>query len=153
MNIHKHIRNVVALLLFMPMLAQATLGQRADTVGGNQELTKFKAALPKAISGSYTLHRLQLPSGTSVREYADEFGIVFAVAWDGPTKPDLNQLLGRYFTEYESGAGASTRRHRNHMVVRKFDFVIQSEGRMRAFRGKAYLPQSIPVGVSIEELK
>jgi hypothetical protein len=57
------------------------------------------------------VHRLQLPSGTSVREYADAGGTVFAVAWDGPTKPDLNQLPGQYFAEYENRSVANTRGH------------------------------------------
>lgn len=153
MNMHGYIRSTVAMLLCVPALASATLGQRADTVANDQAQMKAKAAsATRAVSSAYTLHGLQLPSGTAVREYADADGMVFAVAWDGPTKPDLNQLLGQYFTEYESGSVANTRGH-SRMMVRKPDIVIRSEGRMRGFHGKAYLPQSVPAGVSIEELQ
>ena len=84
-----------------------------------------------------------LPSGTRVREFVGTDGKVFAVAWNGPTVPNLRQALGRYFDAYVTEA---KNKHAGHgqLQVSQSDLVVQSGGHMRAFAGRAYLPQSIP---------
>ena len=59
------------------------------------------ALLRIARDDAYTVHEMQSSSGTAVREYVSSTGTVFAVAWQGPWLPDLRQLLGPYFDDYQ----------------------------------------------------
>jgi len=82
---------------------------------------------------------------TVLREFATVGGIVFAVAWSGPAMPNLQQTLGSYFDVYVTAAKAPHAGHR-HLQVQQDNFVMQSSGRMRAFTGRAYLPQAVRPG-------
>jgi len=101
---------------------------------------------------SYRVHEIQLPSGTVLREYVAAGGSVFAVTWSGPAVPNLRQALGRYFDVYVTAAQAQ-HGGRHHLQIRKSDFVIEVGGHMRAFSGRAYLPQALPAGMSADELR
>ena len=96
------------------------------------------------------MHELQLPSGTVLREYAAG-GNVFAVAWNGPTMPNLKQILGQYFPEFVAGVAAGPVNHR-HLQLQRGDLIVQSSGRMRAFAGRAYLATHLPAGVSADDV-
>ena len=52
------------------------------------------------------------PSGTTVREYVSSNGTVFAVAWQGPWLPDLRQMLGPYFDDYQRALQSTTGKRR-----------------------------------------
>src|ERR1039458_677209 len=71
---------------------QATLGGTVDTVQG--DVLDMHATRRVAMHAGYVVHELTLASGTVVREFVGPSGVVFGVAWQGPIKPDLNQLLG-----------------------------------------------------------
>jgi len=91
-----------------------------------------------------------------VREYVTRAGQVFAVSWQGPTLPDLSQLLGRYFARFQSAALAQHQVNPGiHRVftLKQSDLVILSTGRLRAFHGIAYLPTLVPSGVSVDQLQ
>ena len=98
------------------------------------------------------MHRLQLPSGISVKEYVSPAGMVFAVSWQGPDIPDLQQILGRYFETYvnalNSRDGVS-----GPGTVALPGLVVQSAGHMRAFSGRAYVPLMLPQGVAEKEIQ
>lgn len=100
----------------------------------------------------FTLHELQAPSGTTIREYVSPAGTVFGVAWQGPFMPDLRQLLGAHFDEYVA-AMETSRIRRSPVLVQLPGFVLQSSGHMRAFAGSAYLPQALPPDVAAEEIR
>ncbi|WP_374190163.1 DUF2844 domain-containing protein [Burkholderia pseudomallei] len=51
----------------------------------------------------YTVRETTLGSGTVVREYVSTAGTVFALSWQGPVAPNLSDLLGAYFPQYEAG--------------------------------------------------
>jgi hypothetical protein len=93
-----------------------------------------------------------LASGTRVREYATPAGLVFAVTWNGPALPDLQQTLGTHFADYTMAAQTNPNGHR-HLHYAGSDVVIESGGRMRAFFGRAYLKALLPAGVSATELR
>jgi hypothetical protein len=48
----------------------------------------------------YTLHEITREDGTVVKEFVSPAGIVFAVSWQGPSLPNLVQLLGNYFPQF-----------------------------------------------------
>jgi len=132
-----------------PQLALATLGEPETTIAA--DAAELKASVKSTEQTNYRVHEIQLPSGTVLREFATVGGIVFAVAWSGPAMPNLQQALGSYFDVYVTAAKAPHAGHR-HLQVQQDNFVMQSSGRMRAFTGRAYLPQAVPAGVSRDEL-
>lgn len=134
----------------LPSLAGASLGDPAASV--QSDLARLHGSLNVVDHENYRVHELRLPTGTAVREFSDLDGTVFAVAWSGPTIPNLRQTLGQYFDRYVAAAKAPHPSHR-HLQVRDDDLVIQAGGHMRAFSGRAYLPHLVPGGVNIGDLR
>jgi hypothetical protein len=143
----------LALLLGMLCLApaaHASLGEPYASIAADQ--SRMSASLKVTARTGYEVHEMTLPSGTAVREYVTGNGIVFAVAWSGPYLPDLRQTLGKYFADYSAEAQSKRGGH-DHLVLNRSDLVIQSNGHMRSFAGRAYLIASVPAGVSVDELR
>lgn len=150
----------LALLGLLPALwpqsASAALGDTEASV--SDDSVKLKATLRVAAAatnraaGRYAVHELQIPAGTTIREFVSTSGVVFAVAWQGPFKPDMRLLLGRFFDTYNS-AQRSPDSTRSRLQIEHPDLVVHAGGHMRSFAGLAYAPQLLPAGVSAEELK
>ena len=141
----------IALVTFvLPICASATLGESSTSI--ETDRLSMNASLQKLHAEVYSVHEIQTPSGTTVREYVSAAGTVFAVAWQGPVMPDLRQILGRYFDRYITAAAGKHAGHR-HSEVREADLVVQSNGHVRSFSGRAYLPQLLPQGVTVEEIR
>ena len=94
----------------------------------------------------YTVHEIQSPTGTSVREFVGADGIVFAVAWQGPFVPSLRQLLGSYFPTLVQAARAQGphRAGLRTLLVHTPELVVETGGHMRALFGRAYIPDRVP---------
>lgn len=101
---------------------------------------------------NFTVHEYQSASGTAVREYAAPDGNIFAVAWNGPFMPNLEDLLGKYFDRYRL-AVASERAGLGPVMVQRPGLVVHSEGHLRAFSGKAFLPDKLPGDVTAQEIR
>jgi len=134
----------------MPWPAFAALGGDAASLQADQ--AEMNAGQTITAADAYQVYELQTATGTTIREYLSTAGTVFAVAWEGPTLPNLRQLLGDYFAQYTEAA-QSWRGGHGHLVIRQDDLVVESSGRMRAFFGRAYLPQSLPPGVAISDIR
>ncbi len=130
-------------LFVLSLPAHATLGAGVSSVGTDQVQMRAVSHSESAAT-AYTVHAISLASGTVVREYAANDGIVFGVAWDGPTLPDLKTTLGASFDRY---VAANATRRATPLAVSSDDLVVFSAGHLRAFSGRAYLPHAIPVGV------
>jgi Protein of unknown function (DUF2844) len=140
---------LLGLLVLGTAPAGATLGEPLASVASAQ--TQLRVASAKvAQRATHRLHESTLESGTVVREFTDASGIVFAVAWQGPFKPNLQVLLGSHFNRLVA-AGKQPHRDHRRLAVRDRDLVIESNGRMRAFNGLAYLPSRVPAGFNFEE--
>jgi hypothetical protein len=89
-----------------------------------------------------------------VREYVAG-GVVFGVAWQGPSIPSLRLLLGVHYQPYIQAVQEqrAQRRGRGPLSVHLPDLVVESGGHMRAFAGRAYLPAMIPQGVHAEAIR
>ena len=142
------------LLAVRVLPALAALGDNVASV--SKDRVHLHAQL-KGVTSSvgFTVHEIEAPAGTLIREYISPSGTVFAVSWSGPTKPDLQQLFGNYFSQYASASssvrhGGATRRH---FEVKQPDLVVESNGRMRAFRGRAYVPSLMPSGVTPGDIR
>jgi hypothetical protein len=140
----------VFIAALIPHVASATLGEPEVTV--QTDVAQLHAAIKSSEDRtSYRVHEIQLPSGTVMREFVAPNGNVFAVAWQGPTRPDLRQALGQYFDALAS-APRSKFSDRRHLQIQQGDLVLQSGGHMRALSGRAYLQSAIPSGVNLGDL-
>jgi hypothetical protein len=151
MNTKSILRIIAFAGVLLPMASHAALGDRAESLPSDQK--KMRAASRKvADRAQYKVHEMEGEAGTVVREYESSDGVIFAVTWEGPVKPDLRQLFGKYFDQYQSAERAAHTGHRR-AIVRQPDLVVRSSGHMRAFSGLAYLPQQLPAGVNVDELQ
>lgn len=107
-----------------------------------------KSSAASTGSATYTVVQRQLESGTSVREFVDASGVMFAVSWSGPFLPDLKELLGVHF-ESMAAQGNGRNRQRSRLAVQDSGAVIVSEGHMGAFEGRAWLPSRLPPGFDV----
>jgi hypothetical protein len=141
---------VAFIAALIPHVASATLGEPEITV--QADVARAHAAIKSSEDRTgYRVHEIQLPSGTVMREFVAPNGSVFAVAWQGPTRPDLRQALGQYFDAFAS-APRSKLSDRRHLQIQQGDLVLQSGGHMRALSGRAYLQSAIPSGVNLGDL-
>jgi hypothetical protein len=131
-------------------IASATLGETESSIAAEPQLAN--ASIKETMRGSYRVHEIQQPSGTLIREYAGLDGKVFAVTWHGPFAVNLRQALGSYFDQYAAAARAG-RQDRNHVQVHESNLVVQVGGHMRAYSGRAYLPEALPSGVAAGDLE
>ena len=151
-RIPKRLRLVLAAaLLAVPVASHATLGQ--DEASADYDRTPIHARRSVRAAAGYTVHEIQLDSGTAVREYVSPSGRIFAIAWRGPTLPDLAQIMGE--SNYQTFLHAPESRHvpRRLRMVQRDDLVVHSAGRPRAFSGHAYVPALVPPGFPLEDLR
>jgi len=118
------------------------------------------ASMQSSGAATHTLHTLSTSNGSVIREYMNADGMIFAVAWRGPGRPDLRQLLGPAFDTFQTSVTAADfnatlsstgnvvhhGRVRRPLIVEQRDLVVHSAGHPGAFFGYAYLPQKIPAG-------
>jgi hypothetical protein len=130
--------------------AFAALGGDAASVLADRD--HVKGTLQITSASNYSVHEITTPSGTLVREYLTQDGKVFGIAWRGPFMPDLRQLLGAYYPQYEQAASAPHAGHRQ-MTVELPGLVVHSSGRMRGFYGRAWAPDLVPQNVSTDDIK
>jgi Protein of unknown function (DUF2844) len=142
-----------ALLVCLSALpARAALGGDVSSIDADQAQMKGSVELKQ--SSAYVIHQIKSSSGTTVREYVSSGGTVFAVAWNGPFLPDLQQLLGNYFDQYSAGVKADKASYigRHPLNVQLPGLVVQMTGHVRDYHGRAYLPSQVPGGVKVEDL-
>jgi hypothetical protein len=126
----------------------AALGQPESSVSADQRVLRGNI-LEEAHAG-YRLHQITDPSGAVVREYVSPAGQVFGVSWQGPFVPNMQQLLGSYFTYLQQYAQSQTGHHGGPLILRRYDFVFSTSGHMRSYRGHAYVPSLLPANVPPE---
>src|SRR5258708_20231177 len=85
-------------------MALAALGEDSSTV--ERDVMQLRAQRSVNSAGAYSVHELHLSGGTQVREYLTASSRVFAIAWPGPSIPDLQQLLPSYYPPYRPAAHA-----------------------------------------------
>lgn len=136
-----------------PCPVSSSLGGDATSVQADQG--KMQASLQTTSKDLYSIHEMHAPNNVIVREYVSPAGKVFAVAWQGPSRPDLQQVLGAYFEPFSQAVQAQKahRVGRAPLVVQLPGLVVQMGGHERSFFGKAYVPQMVPSGVHAEEIQ
>lgn len=134
--------------------AHATLGGKASTIE-NDRIRMVGRKSAQTVQGEVTSHEVTLENGTVTRQLTRADGTVFAVSWQGPVRPNLNQLFGTsYFQRFQSdNAPAGRIRMRRALASTHSDFVVRTGGHAGAFWGFAFLPEVAPVGFSAQSLQ
>jgi hypothetical protein len=104
-------------------------------------------------AGAYTVHTLTLPNHGVVKEFTRADGLVFALVWQAPGRPDLRQLLGDNFEIVQADNARVGPRVRRPLAVNRANLVLKTGGHPGAFWGAALLPQLEPAGFSASDLK
>jgi hypothetical protein len=142
---------VAMMLAAAPLSARAELGGQYSSVMSDG--ARMQAKVKSVSATNFTIHNLSLSNGGEVRQFSRPDGTVFAVAWNGPGRPDLQQLLGRRFEVVQAENAPPKGRFRRHVLaVQRPDFVVRTGGHPGAFFGVAYLPQALPAGTSSKDL-
>ena len=154
------VRSVSGALLVLLGIVSLWAGEARASLGGDlTSVLDDAAALHAAVQAStfpqFEIEEIVTDNGIRVREFLNRNGIVFAVAWSGPVTPDLQRLLGaQQFAVYTTALAARPRPGLQRSVrVATPDLVVESEGHLRNYTGRAYLPTMIPVNVSTAELR
>ena len=151
----QHMRSVLGVLLMLisgTIPTWAVLGQYESSVSVDQEYMKSEDRVQDF--QAYKVHELTSTNGTIIREYVSSKGLVFGVAWQAPFIPNMEQLLGSYVTNLQTASKSQTHvRHLRGLIVKTDDFVFVSNGRMRFWKGSAYVPSLVPNNVSVEVVR
>lgn len=139
-------------LLLVPVSSRAALGGGRSSVESDRSALGGEPRAPTSGPG-YTVERFDLP-GTSVREYVRPDGVVFAVAWEGITHPDLSKLLGAEGPSWRAAlASKGPSASRTHRRLVAGGAVVETWGHMRHLLGRALLPALLPPGVNEDEIR
>jgi hypothetical protein len=143
---------IALVVIACPFSARASLGSNVASVESDR--AQMKGATRIEQRPAYDVHEISTAEGTRVREFVSPAGNVFGVAWQGQFSPDMRQLLGAHFDEYEAGVKAlkSSYVGRRPLDLHLPGLVVQKNGHMRAYNGRAYIPEQVPAGVKVEEL-
>lgn len=144
---------LIAALLIGASPAWSSLGGDLGSIQADQ--IRMQGTRKATSAESYTVHEIQGNNGTVVREYVSPDGKVFAVSWHGPWLPDMRQLLGSYFDQYARAnqAQSAARMRRGPVLIDVPGLVVQMGGHLRAFSGRAYVPEMLPSGVRVEDIE
>jgi hypothetical protein len=144
---------VVVGLLTAAGQAHAALGGARASVEADR--AHMAARMQATYLATHTVQTLTASNGDTIREFVAVDGTVFALAWTGPARPDLKQLLGDRFTvvQADNDGDAQAGHRRRPLGVNRGDFILRTGGHPGAFWGVAYLPGSIPTGVRLEDLQ
>jgi hypothetical protein len=138
---------VISSLFCVP--AFCALGQDVSSIASDQ--AHMKASVRVLVGNSYSVHEMRMPAGTVVHQFVSPAGTVFAVTWQG-FSPDLQQLLGQYFSEYETALTSQHGRRGRGVYVDTGDLVVETGGHMRFVVGRAFLKSKLPQGVDGDAL-
>lgn len=143
---------VYAVLAAAPVSALASLGGSVDSV--QTDRARMNATVSVTRARNYELHEVAAPAGTVVDEYVSPEGKVFAVTWHGQFPPQMQQILGAYYSQYTAALQAREKRYGHPPLnIQEPGFVIQTGGHMRDYFGRAYIPEQLPTGVTADEIR
>ncbi len=144
---------VCSIVLGLAGFAFASLGGESGSVQADALHTQGR--LKSTAAQEYSLHEIDTPQGIVLREYVSPSGRVFAVTWHGSWMPDMRQLLGNYFGQYQQAAQQQLQAHpgRHPLVIETPGLMLTLTGHPGWFFGRAYIPDLVPHGVRAEELK
>lgn len=143
----KRIGTVLFVLLMGTVPAWAALGDDVSSVDSDVQVMRGQRHMIAKVG--YNLHQITTPDGSVVNEFVSPAGVVFGVSWQGTSLPNLPQLLGTYLTNLQQGQRTKVV-PRRAVTIEDNNFVFTSIGRLRSFRGRAYVPGLVPANLTPE---
>ncbi|MBY0472307.1 DUF2844 domain-containing protein [bacterium] len=141
----------LSLLLLLPSVCQAVLGEPESSVAQDRKFSATKT-YRKRTQNVVSVHEL-VSDALTIREFAAN-GIIFAVAWNGMSHPDVSQLFGKQFEIFrQQNERVRKLPGRGPGKVDAGNLVVEYSGHMRSVRGRAYLLNQIPPGFSLEDIQ
>jgi hypothetical protein len=135
--------------------AKATLGQTLDSLEKDRQFISGERNTSRVFQ-SYTVHRIS-KRGLEIREYAQPNGPIFGLAWSGTDHPDLTQLMGDYFDDYQAAskdaAKSKVRVRSPFSRVEGQRVTVEKFGHMRAVSGRACVSELLPTGVTCDVIR
>lgn len=125
---------------------------------GTQVNVKQMATLARVLKNAdtdkpYSVHEIET-TGSTLKEYVTNDGVVFAVSWRGLSQPDLSQILGNYYSDYQAEKSRHARvRGMRIENVETSQLVVRRAGHMRDLQGQAYDARLFPEGFSVEDIQ
>ena len=139
-------------VLFLSTPVWAALGQPESSVSADQQV--LRGELRQEVHTTYKVHQITAANGVVWREFASPAGMVFAISWQAPHMPNLEQMLGAGLVDLQVALqSAAPRRTRGPLIIRTEKLIFVSGGHMRNFHGYAYIPGLLPPNVSPETLQ
>lgn len=124
--------------------AWAVLGQSRDSVRSDAQTLKGTLTTTEMVG--YSVHQIHRNDGVVLKEFVSPGDKVFGISWQGPTMPNLSQLLGPYFPAFQQ---ANQPTHgRGPLSIHAGALVVETGGHLRAFRVRAYVISLLPDGIS-----
>ena len=105
----RHLLNSKYILIaaLLCRISWATLGQEETSVENERRLLYSGTHSIPTTSGLYTIHEIR-NSGIQLKEYSVA-GTIVGISWRG-MNPDLSQILGTYFSEFEAAPKITSRK-------------------------------------------
>jgi Protein of unknown function (DUF2844) len=101
---------------------------------------------------NYSVIDTEIDHKVIVTEYVNAQKIVFAVSWSGTIRPDMTQLLGKYFFQFQN-MQAQSRSLRGGLYKETADMVLYSQSGINQYSGYAYILGQVPAGFNTNTLK
>jgi hypothetical protein len=141
-----------AIGLFLASSAHANLGGDAASVVADR--AEMNGSLATYSRPRFTIQAIATDSGMLVREFSTPNGMVFAISWSGPALPDLQRLFGASYVGYVRALSQLKRPGLKRSVRLASDsLIVEQEGHLRAYIGRAILPAMLPAGVTLAQLR
>lgn len=145
-----------AVAIILPLAVVVTTTPAWAELGGSvnpQAVLIQEQSSVVANSKQLAAYQVTTTAGTQIKEYTNASNTVVAVSWQGPTLPNLKDLLGQYFQPFADRPTTGTPVNHHSAELKTDDLVVQSQGRMRNFSGRAYLPKLLPAGFNSDQIK
>lgn len=150
------------LLAALPLHSHATLGEPEAAVHaqaqrwGSQVSRQAPRQAASVGAAAVQVITLSQPDGSTIRQYLNPNGLVFAVAWNTRYKPRLDELLGGHHGTYAQAArqarqAAPGARHQAHL--RSGDLAVTSQTHLQSHVGRAWLQSLTPAKFNTDVIR
>ena len=145
---------ILAIFILSP-LAYAEVGGNGSAVEGLASSMNFSHRISKR-TANFTVHEMKI-SGTTFREYEGADGKVFAASGEGLSRPDMNVVLGTYFSEYKAAVDGVLKnrrtRNRRNANLKTANLNIKFNGHHPNFKWSVFAPSLAPSKISEGDLQ
>jgi hypothetical protein len=143
---------LLAVVIASTRPAAAELGGNIDSV--YHDSAHMAANVQVRNAEHYRIYEITTSVGTTIREFVSSDGMVFGIAWEGPFAPEMKQLLGKNYEEYEKAIRAATTKYgRRPLSIHLQGLEFETGGHMAWYVGRAYIPLMMPSGAKPQEIR